>query len=142
MLKHCLLILLFILVVLGCSQPKKHQRNQVKFTTYITPEGLKQFQLSQLLPTNKKQGSSHRGRGGNKGGGRNHNERPDRKKQKSNGEREQRLIQVVEEHIKETAYCHEGYSVSDQYVENGSMILNGLCHEKASKDDWLKFSQQ
>lgn len=124
---RCFIFLLLAFVLTACST--KPDKPEQFFTTNITADGIKQFAITIDMEARKK-GNRGRGKGnGERKEGRNKNqgERTDRSKVQDKAE------QIVNRHMTRNNFCTLGYEITEQFVQEGRLLIRGHCNEKAKR---------
>jgi len=152
-----ILIPTMALALLGaCSTtPERHADKQrplpeTSFETKIRTSGIKSFTYAETMPrregsserSGKKQRSGGGASGGERGGGRSRGG-GGRSDSKNSKRKEQMLLRAKENlelELARTEYCREGYLEMDTEINRGSVIITGDCNERASPEDFEKFS--
>lgn len=107
----------------------KPEKPEPFFSTYVKADGTKQFALTIEMNARKK-GSKGRGKGD---GERKERGRKNQAEKADRGNIEEMAVRMVERQLDRNNFCTLGYEITEQYVQEGKLLIRGQCNEKAKR---------
>ena len=126
-LTRCLMIGLTVLAIAACSS--KPEKPEPFFSTHVKADGTKQFALT-IEMNSRKKNSKGRGKGD---GERKERGRKNQADKADRGNIEEMAVRMVDRHLDRNNFCTLGYEITEQYMQEGKLLIRGQCNEKAKR---------
>lgn len=114
------LLLIGALCLSACQSPSPRD---FRFSTRITDDGYKQFQLAYPSTIQELHLPGSR----------------QAKNQRDSGISQRQVLSVLEQRLKERGYCRKGYMLLGRYAGETSSRVRGECRDKANKADRVAY---